>query len=344
MRDAITDVPGIKVGHWSDRRRATGCTVVLAEEGASAGVHVAGGAPGTLNTDLLRPENTVPGLNAVLLTGGSAFGLDAAAGIRGLLLERGYGYRVRGGVPPVPIVSGAVVFDLGVGAADAYPTAESGRRAAERATSGKVEQGSVGVGTGCTVAKLDGMEHALKGGVGTASMAHSSGLVVGAIVAVNSLGDIYDVESGALVAGPRGKRRGEMGRAADLLLERPLQDYLAEAEGGWRTFASPADPLTNTTLAVVATNARLDKAEATRLAIMANDGIALAVRPAHTPGDGDAVFALATGRMDLEAGAVPGLMALLGSMAATCVSRAIVGAVREAVGLAGVPSVGEWGG
>ncbi len=343
MRDAITDVAGIKVGHWSDRRAVTGCTVVLAEAGATAGYISLGGAPGTIDTDLLRPENRVPEVHAVLLSGGSAYGLEAAVGVRTALRERGTGFALGPGLPLMPIVVGAVVFDLGIGRSAAHPDAAAGRRAVRRASGGKVEQGSVGAGTGCTVAKLAGPDFMLKSGIGTASVRHESGLSVGAIVAVNAAGDVYEAENGQLVAGPRGRRRGEMRRGSDLMMQKSLAEYAEEAAEAQGTLAGSMDAFRNTTIGVVATNARLNKAGATRLAIMANDGLAASVRPAHTPADGDTIFALATGDWDVEMGELPGLMALLGSMAASAVSRAIVNGVREAKGLGGVPSVGEWG-
>ncbi len=327
MPDAITAVPGIKVGHWSDRGGATGCTVVLCEDGAVAGYSSRGGAPGTIETDLLRPENAIAKVHAVLLTGGSAFGLAAAAGVREALAERGAGLRLALDLPPIPIVTGAVLFDLRIGSSTARPTAESGRLAAERAKSGAVAQGSVGAGTGCTVAKLAGAEFALKGGIGTAALAHRSGLVVGALTAVNCIGDVHDPDSGALIAGPRGQRRGELRSGADVLAAQAFPPQAAEA-------------VTNTTIAVVATNARLDKAQATRLALMAEDGFARAIRPAHTPLDGDCVFALATGTLGVNLNLER--LTLLGSMAATALADAVVRGVTESTRLAGVPAIRNW--
>lgn len=345
MRDAITDVPGIKVGHWTDRRAATGCTVVLAESGAVPGFHCAGGAPETIATDLLRPENTVPHIHAVLLTGGSAFGLAAATGVRNTLRDRGVGLKrgvVEKAIPPIPIVTGAVLFDLGIGRATAHPTELSGARAVARARSGDVAQGSLGAGTGCTVANALGDDGRLKSGIGTASARHESGLIVGAIAAVNAFGDVVDAKSGKLIAGPRGDRRGRMQRTSAVLKRRLLAEYLSDAEKLAGAIPPSSQMSTNTTLVVVATNASLDKAMATRLAIMANDGISHAVRPAHTPVDGDTVFVLATGDSDVDVAGTPGLLTMLGSMAADVVARAIVNGVQAAEPLAGVPSVGEW--
>lgn len=360
MRDAITDVAGIKVGHWTDRRRATGLTVVLTQAGATPGYHQPGGAPGTVDTDLLRPENMIQQIHAVLLTGGSAMGLESAAGVRAALRGRDVGLRLRftPKQPTIPIVVGAVVFDLGLGNARAFPRAAAGRAAVERATGGLVAEGSVGVGTGCTVGKALGAEHALKGGVGTASVVHESGLVVGALAAVNAAGDVHDPDTGALLAGPRGGRRGQVRSTADILLEKPLAQYREDAEamraalrGDGSVSDAPTSSATtlnayapaNTTLVVVATNARLDKAQATRLAVMANDGLSRAVRPSHTPGDGDVIFTLATSTLDsVDIDATPRLLSLLGVMAAQAAGRAIVRGVLGARGLAGVPGVRQW--
>ena len=322
LRDAITDVPGIRVGHWSDRRAATGCTVVLCEKGAVGGVDVRGGAPGTRETDLLRPGTLVQGIHAVLLTGGSAWGLDAAGGVMRYLEERGVGFVY--GAGPVPVVVGAVLYDLRLGRGDVRPDAEAGYRACRAAKAGAVAQGSVGAGTGATVGKALGMERCLKGGLGTASEALPSAageLAVGALVAVNCFGEVVDPASGRVVAGPR-------------------------AEGGG--FASTVDVLRglgqapwageSTTLAVVATNARLTKEYACRLASVAHDGLARAIRPLHTMGDGDVVFTMATGQVAVEPMRYPALEAL----AAQAVERAVLKAVREARGLAGVPSAAEW--
>ena len=340
--NAITDVPGIKVGHWTDRRRATGCTVVRVDGGAAAGYTNPGGAPGTIDTDLLRPENSIPSVHAVLLTGGSAYGLEAASGVRQQLRDDGIGFRFGADTPLIPIVSGAVVYDLGLGSGRAHPGVDQGRLAARRAKTGKVDQGSVGAGTGCTVAKLAGPEHKLKSGIGTASIRHESGLVVGALVAVNAVGDVFDPDNGDLLAGPRGKRRGQMRRGADLLIERTLADYLEEGERLRADAETETAELQNTTIGVVATNAKLSKAQATRLAIMATDGLSSAIRPAHTPADGDTIFALATAQFDLEIESHPSLITLLGAMGARAVGQAIVNGVHAAEGLAGVPSPREW--
>ncbi len=324
---SLTDVPGILVGHVTLAERPTGCTVILADGGAVASGDVRGGAPATRETDLLRPENTVATVHAVVLSGGSAFGLDSAGGVMRFLRERGVGYPTRGG--PVPIVVGASLFDLGVGASGAgaapgpviAPTAECGYRAAQLASRAAVLEGSVGAGAGATVGKLLGIEHAMKGGVGSAAVRLPGGLVVAALVAVNAIGDVIDPASGKVVAGVRGRD--------GLLLDARV---LLRAGGG----EPAAEPRANTTLAVVATNARLDKAQAAKVAQMAHDGLARTLYPAHAPGDGDVVFALATGS---HAGSAD--VATIGALGAEAVAEAIVRAARAAVGLPGLPSAKE---
>jgi L-aminopeptidase/D-esterase-like protein len=317
LLDAITDVPGIRVGHFTDREAATGCTVVLCEAGGVGGVDVRGSAPGTRETDLLSPTGLVQCAHAVLLTGGSAFGLAAATGVVRFLEERGIGHDT--GLVRVPIVPGAVLFDLAIGSSAVRPDAESGYAACLAATDGPPAQGSVGAGTGATVGKLLGMAGATKGGVGTASLCLAGGIVVGAIVAVNSLGDVVDPQTGRVVAGARG---------ADGYVS-AVRHVLAAAA----PTAMPGNVGTNTTIGVVATNARLDKAASNKVAQMAQDGVALAVRPAHTMRDGDALFALATGTSEATLD-----VSLLGIAAAEVVARAIVRAVTEATSVAGVPA------
>ncbi len=321
LRDAITDVPGIRVGHWSDRRAATGCTVVLCDKGAVGGVDVRGGAPGTRETDLLRPGTLVPAIHAVLLTGGSAWGLDAAGGVMRYLEERGIGLVY--GAGPVPIVVGAVLYDLRLGRDDVRPDADAGRRACQAAGAGRVSQGTVGAGTGATVAKALGVERCLKGGVGTASetLGEHGDVLVGALVAVNCLGEVVDPASGQVVAGPRAEGGGFVSTL----------DALRGSE-------QPPASGESTTLAVVATSAGLTKEQACRLASVAHDGLARAIRPAHTMVDGDIVFTMATGDAALE----PMRSAALEALAARAVERAVLKAVREARGLAGVPSAAEW--
>jgi L-aminopeptidase/D-esterase-like protein len=324
--DAITDVPGIKVGHWTDRRAATGCTVVLYEPGAVPGVDVRGAAPGTHETDLLRPGYAAQALHAVVLTGGSVFGMASATGVYRWCEEHGVG--ISFGRRRIPIVSGAVVFDLNTGRADVRPDADAGYAATSAAKAGRVAEGSVGAGTGATVAKLMGANRNLKGGIGTASEALDGSLVAGAIVAVNAVGDIVEPRDGSVVAGPRGAR-GE------------FLDTMAALRNGTRQQPQGGlPPEGNTTIGVVATNGRLTKEQANRLATIAHDGLARAIRPVHTTADGDTMFVMATGQVELG----PGRLTALEALAALAVERAVVKAVLAAKSLAGVPSVSEWRG
>ncbi len=317
--DTVTAIKDLLVGHWTDAEAATGCTVVLCPEGAVASVDVRGGAPGTRETDLLRPGSLVERVHAVLLTGGSAFGLDAATGVMRWLEERGKGFPVPTGV--VPIVVGAVLIDLSLGRADVRPDAAAGYAACQAASDEPPAEGSLGAGTGATVAKAMGIERALKGGIGSAREAIEDGASVGALVAVNCFGEVMDPDSGRTVAGPR----AEDGRFADtleLLRSRPALSPFA------------AEP--NSTIGVVATDAALSKSDCYRLAVMAQAGLTRAVRPAHTPVDGDTIVALATGAADPPADVLH-----LGALAARAVERAILRAVKQAEGLAGVPSAAE---
>jgi L-aminopeptidase/D-esterase-like protein len=316
----ITNVPGIKVGHFTRPERPTGCTVILAEDGAVAGVDVRGSAPGTIETDLLDPVNLVQQVNAVFLSGGSAFGLDVATGVRKYLYERKIGFETR--VAKVPIVPGAILFDLGVGnRPDIWPTADCGYRAATSATNGPVTEGNVGAGAGATVGKTGGGGGPMKGGLGTAHIdvpgGPNVGLVVGAIVAVNAVGDIVDPNTGRVVAGVLTENGKGLADARKLL------------RGGRAPDTNPAQ---NTTIGVVATNARLTKAQATKVAQMAQDGLARAIYPAHTMGDGDVVFALATGVIETSD------VSRIGALAADVMAEAIVRAVRAATSLPGYPA------
>jgi L-aminopeptidase/D-esterase-like protein len=312
----LTSVGGVKVGHFTEARRPTGCTVVLVEVGAVCGVDVRGGAPGTRETDLLRPENTVERVHAVVLSGGSAFGLDAASGVVRFLEERRVGFPI--GQARVPIVPAAVLFDLALGDWTVRPDASSGYAAAKAASSDAVAEGNVGAGAGGTVGKLRGLERAMKAGLGTASIVLPGGAVVGALVAVNAFGDVVDPASGRLVAG----FRREDGRGIEGTLEALL--------GG----AAPAGRGENTVIGVVATTAGLGKAQAQKVAQMAHDGLARSIRPSHTPWDGDTLFALSTG--DLRADTL-----LVGAAAAEVVARAVLRAARGARSLPGLPAAGD---
>ena len=313
---------GIEVGQATDLGRGSGCTVVLSRGGAVGGVDVRGSAPGTRETDLLRPTSQVSEVHAVVLSGGSAFGLDSASGVVRFLAERDIGYRA--GSVTVPIVPAAILFDIGT-RHGVHPGADEGYSACLDASDGGVDEGSAGAGTGATVAKTMGLDRAVKGGIGTASVDLGGGVVVGAIVAVNAIGGVYDPDTGALVAGPRNDRGG---------MDDPM-DALLSGDG-----ADNAVPFgSSTTIGVVATSATLSKEEANKLASIAHDGLALAVRPVHTMRDGDTMFALATGTKSGRAD-----MLRLGVAAVACVGRAIVRGVRCATGVGGVPSVGELAG
>src|SRR5688572_12829218 len=322
----ITNVAGIRVGQFTLTERPTGCTVVLVDGlGAVGGVSQRGGAPGTRETDLLDPLNMVDKVNAVVLAGGSAYGLDAAQGVVRYLEERKIGWNV-GAAGVVPIVPSAILIDLGFGGdPKVRPTADCGYRAATAAAAGPVAEGNVGAGAGATVGKMGNAGRAMKGGIGTASITLPNGLVVGAIAAVNAVGDIVDPSNGQLVAG----LRTEDGKA--------LADVRAMLIAGTLGAAAAPRPAGNTTIAVVATNARLTKAEVNRVAIMADDGFARAIRPSHTVGDGDTVFVLATGQ---NAAANP---TIVGALAAEAVAEAIVRAVVQARGLGGLPAARDLG-
>ena len=308
--NAITDVPGIRVGHATNREAMTGCTVVLCpKDGAVGGVDQRGGSPGTRETDLLRPMHLVQRVHAVLLAGGSAFGLDAAGGVVHWLEEQGIGYDT--GVARVPIVPAAILNDLKVGRADVRPDAAMGYAACQAAGEGPVAEGSVGAGTGCTVGTILGHGRASKAGLGTASVDLGGGLVVGAIVAVNAFGDVVDPRSGQILAGAR-VLRGE-----------GFADTLATMKGLVGKAISRIGSRNQTVIGVVATNARLTKEGANKVAQMAHDGLARAVRPAHTLFDGDTLFALATGQKQ-------GDVNLVGAFAAEVVAEAIVRAVKTA--------------
>ena len=318
MNGTLTDVRGLSVGHWTDREAATGCTVVLCgEQGAVAGVDVRGSAPGTRETDLLDPVSAVQRIQAVLIGGGSAFGLDACGGVMHWLEARGRGVEV--GPVRVPLVCGAVLFDLPVGRADVRPDAAAGEAACDAASTAAVPQGSVGAGTGATVGKMLGFERATKSGLGSASLRLAGGVTVAALVAVNAAGDVVDPASGAVLAGPR-LPGGGFERTSDWL----------------REHAAAIGIGADTTLAVVATDAVLTKPEATKMAQMAHDGLARTIDPVHTMLDGDTVFALATG-----AAGVPADVTTVGAAAATALAQAVLAAVLTATGLAGVPAVSE---
>ena len=305
---SITRVAGIEVGHFTDTRRPTGCTVVMAREGAVAGVDVRGAAPGTRETDLLHPSNLVDKVHAIMLAGGSAWGLEAATGAVRWLEERGVGLDVA--VGRLPIVPAAVLFDLLVGDMRIRPDAAAGYAACAAASSADPAEGNVGAGAGAVVGKVFGIQHAMKGGVGTASVT-VDGVTVGALIACNALGDVIDPDTAQVMAGARtddGRALRDTRRA--LLCGQPPQPLLAG---------------TNTTIGVVATDAILTKVQAHRLAISAHDGLARSINPVHTMSDGDTLFSLGTGRAGKSLG-----MMVLATMAAEATARATVRAVQAA--------------
>ena len=322
MVKGLTDVAGIRVGHHMMEGRPTGCTVILVDgQGAVGGVSQRGGAPGTRETDLLNPLNLVDRVNAIVLAGGSAFGLDAAQGVVRYLEDRQVGYKTAAGV--VPIVPAAILYDLAFGGdAKIRPNADCGYRAAASASNAAVAEGNVGAGAGATVGKMGGRGAApMKGGIGSAAITLPNGLVVGAIAAVNAAGDIIDPRTGQVVAGVRNPD-GTVADVRKLLTTGALTPQIRPGE--------------NTTIGVVATNARLTKEQANRVALMADDGLARAINPSHTIGDGDTVFALATGTWTGEVN-----VSVVGALAAEAMSEAIVRAVAKAETLAGVASARE---
>jgi L-aminopeptidase/D-esterase-like protein len=314
VNNTLTAVPGVKVGHYTLPERPTGCTVVLLETGATAGVDVRGAAPATRETDLLRPGNLVSVAHAIVLSGGSAFGLDAASGVMRYLEEKKIGFEF--GRSHVPIVPAAALFDLSVGDGTIRPTADCGYRASQSASTSPVQEGSIGAGAGATVGKATG--RGMKGGIGTAALMLPDGLIVAAMVATNGFGDVVDPSTGQIVAGAR-VAGGETFADARKLLR-----------SGAIRFNGPGR---NTTLGVVATNAALTKTDATRVAEMAHDGYARAIVPVHTPVDGDTIFAIATGTKQGSAD-----LGQIGALAAEAIAEAIVRSVRQATGVANFPS------
>lgn len=317
--NGITAVEGLRVGHFTLPEKPTGCTVILAEKGATGGVSVRGSAPGTRETDLLDPSNLVEQVHAIVLSGGSAFGLDTATGVMRYLEERKVGFPFGGAY--VPIVPAAVLFDLPVaGKPLIRPDATCGYEAAKAATTGTIAEGTIGAGAGATVGKFGGGGKPMKGGIGTASITLPSGLTVAAIVAVNAAGDIIDPANGRVVAGALAAD-GQTFLDARVILRK----------GGKVDQPRPAE---NTTIGLVATNARLTKAQARKVADMAHDGFARAIVPAHTMADGDTIFAIATGTFAGEVN-----MTVIGALGAEVMADAILRAVREATSVPGYPAV-----
>jgi L-aminopeptidase/D-esterase-like protein len=307
LKNAVTDVRGIEVGHAQDDQALTGCTVILCRKGAVAGVDVRGGAPGTRETDLLNPINLVEKVHAIVLAGGSAFGLDAATGVMRYLEENKIGFNT--GAAKVPIVPSAILYDLNIGRADVRPDSAMGYRAAASASSAAPTEGNFGAGTGASVGKILGVKRAMKAGIGTASIS-LNGTIIGALVAVNPFGDVIDPTNGKLIAGVRS--------GTTLQKLKKMQTRVT--------------PASNTVIGVIATNAKLTKAQATKVAQMAQDGIARTIRPAHTMFDGDTIFTLATGEKKADVSTV-------GAYAAEVMAEAILRAVKMAASAGGLPGL-----
>jgi L-aminopeptidase/D-esterase-like protein len=324
LHNRVTDVPGIRVGHAQDDEALTGCTVVIYEKGAVGGVDQRGGAPGTRETDLLSPVNHVEKVHAILLAGGSAFGLDAASGVMRCLEERNTGFDTR--VAKVPIVPAAILYDLAIGRSDRRPDPEMGYQACIHATAGEVAEGNAGAGTGASVGKILGMQHAMKSGIGTSSVDAGGGIIVGAIVAVNAFGDVVDPKTGEVIAGARS------GKIGPFQVGNP--GYFVDTLSVLRTPVGRAITrlmsARSTVIGVVATNAKLTKSGATKVAQMAQDGLARTIRPAHTMVDGDTIFVMATGEKRAD-------ISTVGAYAAEAVAQAILRAVRLAKPAGGLP-------
>ena len=314
----ITDITGIKVGHAQDEKGGTGCTVILCEKGAWAGVDVRGGGPASRETELLRPVNLVEQIHAVMLAGGSAYGLDAGSGAMKYLEEKGVGFDV--GVGVVPIVCGAALFDLVVGDPKCRPDLAMGYQACQNASAEKPAEGNVGAGTGATVGKYLGMEYMMKSGLGTYAVQIGS-LIVGAIVAVNALGDVIDLDTGKRIAGILNKEKTAVSNTEEVMYE--------EYANNRNVFSG------NTTIGCIVTNAKLSKTQATKIASIAHNGFARAIRPVHTMADGDTIFVMATGEEEVQPDAV-------GALAAEVMARAINRAAKTAKPAYGLPAASDF--
>jgi L-aminopeptidase/D-esterase-like protein len=313
---SITDVPGVRVGHASDFEAVTGCTVILFDDEVTGAVDLRGGGTSTRQLDPLNPYHAFGKIHGILLTGGSAYGLDAAGGVMKHLEERGVGHDVGYGIV-VPSVPTAVVFDLGVGNGKVRPNGDMGLRACLNASSSPVQEGSIGVGTGATIGKLLGIKAATKGGVGTSGYRLESGIIIGVLVVVNAFGDVIDPEKGEIIAGVRNSPDGK-----------EFLNSVSLFKGG---VTRKMEPFENTTLAVVATNARFSNSDLTRIARIGQTGIARVISPAHTTADGDLVFAVSCGDAEWDANAV-------GIIASELISHAVIEAVKAAKSMGGVPS------
>lgn len=317
MYNNILDVEGLKVGQIEDTDALTGCTVVICEEGATCGVDVRGSAPGTRETDLLDPINSVQKVHAVVLSGGSAFGLESTCGVSKYLEEKNIGFDV--GVCKVPIVTGAVLFDLGVGDYKVRPDKEMGYKACLNASETELKQGNYGAGCGATVGKIKGLNYVTKGGIGSCSIKLDNGIVVSALIAVNAFGDIY--KDGKVIAGVLNDDKTKL-----------LNTYEIMKSG----FVKGGFKIDNTTIGIVATNAKLTKAQCKKISQMAHDGYAKSIFPIHTPHDGDAIFAMSTGKIQVDSD-----ITLLGSLAAEVVEKSIINAIKNAKNIKNIISYNE---
>jgi len=316
---SINDIHGIKTGHYTDFDSITGCTAVICEAGAVGGVDVRGGAPGSRETDLLDPMASVPFIHGVVLSGGSAFGLQTVDGAMQYFKNRGIGHKA--GNSRIPIVAGSILFDLSIGL-DETPTSESGYQACIAANNKQIQEGTIGAGTGATVAKLMGMDRAIKGGIGTFGMTLGDGSMVAAIVATNAIGGVFDYKTGKLIAGPLDQSRTGMLNPMECILD--------------TNWAPPNQVENNTTIGVVATDVALTKSQSQKLSAAAHDGLALSVRPSHTSHDGDTFFCLSTGSSNVSAD-----MDRLIAATSVCVAEAILRSVKLASGIGNVNSVSD---
>jgi L-aminopeptidase/D-esterase-like protein len=328
LQNSITDVRGIKVGHQTDSLALTGCTVILHEDGAVGGIDQRGGAPGTRETDLLRPMHMVNKVHGIILSGGSAFGLDTASGVMKYLESKNIGFNT--GVAKIPIVPGAILFDLGIGDPKVRPDASMGYKACQDASSDPPAEGNEGAGTGCTVGKILGPGLAMKSGIGTASLEIGGGVIVGAIIAVNAFGDVIDPNNGEIIAGARSIKSGEF--------KSGQQEYFANSLDVMKSFIGRSSMGVmgrgNTIIGVVATNAKLDKNGANKVAQMAQNGVSRTIKPAHTLLDGDTIFTMATGKRKAD-------VSIVGTFAAEVVAQAIIRGVRAAASAGGFPGLSD---
>lgn len=327
---SITSIPSIHVGHAQDMDALTGCTVILCPDGAVGGIDQRGGAPGTRETDALHPMHLVEKVHAIVLAGGSAFGLDAATGVMQFLEEQGVGFET--GAGKVPIVPAAILFDLAIGKNNVRPNSAMGYQACLNASSLPPQEGNFGAGAGATVGKILGMGQAVKAGIGCAAMNIGNGIIVAAIIAVNAFGDVIDPSNGKILAGARSFQKGPIHIGSDQIFadtQAIMKTLIGRTSMGFTS-------RTNTVIGVVATNARLSKEETNKVAQMAQDGLARCIRPAHTMVDGDTIFALSTGQKKADVN-------IIGAFAAEVTSQAILRSVRKAESVRGIPSISDLG-